>query len=158
MPKRTTLDWVLESAALAVLVFIFMNVAAHWSELPDRVPRHYGISGNPNRWGGKNWLWALPITAVGLYVFLAVASRYPKLINLPFTVDRELPEVRKLLLTMTLFMRTTLLLVLAYLSWAGMNVALGRTQGLGRSFLLIVLAAVFGPLVFFTLRLRRYRT
>lgn len=157
MTKRTTLDWVLEAVSLTVVVAIFLNLAAHWSELPDQVPRHYGFSGNPDRWGGKNGLWVLPFTAVGLYILLTAASRYQGLINLPFTVDRKLPDVRKLLITMSVFMKATILLSLAYISWAGINTALGREQGLGGNFLPIFLAVVFGPLIFFTRKLWRYR-
>jgi len=156
-PKRNTLDWTLEGASLAVLVAIFVNLAAHWSELPGRVPTHYGASGNPNAWGGKNVLWVLPIVAVGLYLLLTTAARYQRLINLPIRVDRDLPEVRKLLLTMTICMKAVMMLMLAYISWAGINTALGRAEGLGRMFLPLFLAATFAPVIFFTRKLQRYR-
>jgi len=158
MPKRTTLDWVLEAVSLAVLVSIFVNVAAHWSELPDRVPRHYGFLGDPNRWGGKGYLWVAPFAAVGLYVLMTAASRYQGLINLPFTVDWKLPEAQKLLLSLSLFLKAGFVLTFAYMSRAGINAALGTAQGLGPMFLPISLAAILCPMIFFTLKLRRYRT
>jgi uncharacterized membrane protein len=156
-PRRTTLDWTLEVISLAILVSIFVNLAAHWAELPDRVPRHYGALGDPNAWGGKSGLWALPVVAVGLYLLLTAASRYQRLINLPVRVDRDLPAVRKLLLTMAIWMKATIMLMFAYISWAGINTALGRTQGLGRMFLPLFLAATFAPVIFFTRKLQRYR-
>jgi len=133
-PSRTTFDWILEAISLAILVAVFINLVAHWSELPDRVPRHYGALGNPNAWGTKNGLWVLPVVAVGLYLLLTAASRYQRLINLPVRVDRDLPEVRKLLLTMAICMKAVIMLMFAYISWAGINTALGRAQGLGRMF------------------------
>jgi uncharacterized membrane protein YidH (DUF202 family) len=158
MPKRTTTDWMLEAVSLAILASIFVNLAAHWAELPDRVPAHYGFLGDPNRWGGKNGLWVLPVTAVALYILATAASRYQRLINLPFCVDRQSPEVRRILLTMTIVLKGTLLAILAYINWAGINTAMGRAQGLGRNFLPVFLAAIFGPLIFYTRKLWPYRT
>lgn len=155
MPKRTTLDWVLEAVSLAVLVTIFVNLLVHWSEVPNRVPHHYGFGGNPNAWGGKGWLWATPVTAVGLYVLLTVTSRYH---SLPFTVDRKLPEVQRLLLSQSLFLKVAILLTFAYMSRTGINTALGRAQGLGPIFGPVSLAAILCPMIFFTRKLWRYRT
>src|ERR1700687_958966 len=114
-PGRTTLDWTLEGISLALLGSIFVNLAAHWSELPDRVPRHYGALGDPNAWGSKSGLWVLPVVAVGMYLLLTAASRYQQLINLPIRIDRDLPEVRKLLLKMTIYMKAIIVLMLAYI-------------------------------------------
>jgi uncharacterized membrane protein len=160
MSKRTTFDWVLEAVALALLILMFVTVAAYWSELPERVPRHYGASGNPDRWGGRGGMWLMPIVSAGLYALLTAGSRYqrPPLVNLPFSVDRSRPEAQKLLLRMTILLKAILMLMNSYISWAGINTALGRAQGLGRAFLPIFLAAVLGPAVFFTLKLWRYRT
>jgi hypothetical protein len=158
MPKRSTLDWVLEVVSLAVLVSIFVNLAANWSELPDRVPHHYGFAGNPNAWGGKGYAWVVPIAAVGLYLLMTAASRYQGLINLPFTVDRKLPEVQKLLLSLSLFLKAAILLTFAYMSRAGINTALARAQGLGPMFAPISLAALLCPTIFFARKLWRYRT
>jgi hypothetical protein len=157
MPKRTTLDWVLEAASLAVLVAIFINLAAHWPELPNRVPHHYGFAGNPNGWGGKNWMWVLPVTAAGIFILLTLSSYYPRLINLPVSVDRESPPVRKLLLTMSGVLKLTTLLILGYINWAGINIALGRARGISPIFLPVVLLVTFGPIVFYTKKLQRYR-
>lgn len=156
-PKRTILDWTLEGISLAILVSIFVNLAAHWSELPDRVPSHFGALGYPNAWGGKNGAWLLAIVAAGLYLLLTAASRYQRLINLPVRVDRNLPAVKKLLLTMAICLKAILTLMLAYISWAGINTALGKAQGLGPMFLPLFLAATLVPLIFFTRKLQRYR-
>jgi hypothetical protein len=103
-------------------------------------------------------MWFLPFTTAGMFLLLTACSYYPRLINLPISVDRESPEVRKLLLTMSLVLKASLLLTLGYINWAGINIALGRAQGLGTMFLPVFLAAAFGPIAFYTHKLRRYRT
>jgi len=155
MPRRTTLDWILEAVSLAVLLMIFAMVAVHWPELPERVPRHYNARGVPNGWGEKNGLWILLATVVGVYALLTASSRYRGLIDLPISVDRNSPEIQSLLLRLTLYWKVTLMLTFAYITWAGINTAFGRANGLGRMFLPIVLAAIFGPLIFFTSKLLR---
>jgi hypothetical protein len=157
MPKRTSLDWALEIVSLAVLAAIFLTLATYWPELPNRVPRHYGFAGNPNNWGNRDWMWVLPVTATVIYLSLTVAARYPGLINLPLTVNRDRPEVRKLLLNMTLVLKATILFTLAYINWIGIHIALGRAETLGPIFLPVFLAVTFGPIVFYTQKLWRYR-
>ena len=157
MPKRTTLDWLLEFISMAVLAAIFVNLAAHWPELPSRAPHHYGFRGNPNRWGSKNWMLVLPAIAAGTYILLTAASRYPGLIHLPDSVDRETPEAQQTLLSLSLVLKLTSLLTLGYINWAGINIALGRAQGLGPIFLPIVLLGTLGPIIFYTKKLQRYR-
>src|SRR5262245_9903463 len=118
MPKRTNLDWLLEAISLALVAVMFLMLRLHWAEMPDRVPRHFDVTGTPNRWGGKGWLWGLPLTALGMYILMTAASRFPRLINLPFAVDRNTPEVKRLLLSISVWMKATILVVFAYLQQA----------------------------------------
>src|SRR5262249_1390824 len=127
-------------------------------EVPDRVPHHFGLDGAPNRWGGKAFLWVLPLTGLGLYILMTAASRFQRIINLPFTVNRDLPDVKRLLLSLSIWMKATVLLVFAYLQQAMIAAALGRTQGLGAGFLPFVLLATLAPLAYFTARIAKYRT
>jgi uncharacterized membrane protein len=87
----------MEGLALAALATIIGTVAAHWAEIPTRVPRHFGISGSVDGWGNKNGILLLPMNAVGLYILLTATSRYQRLINVPMAIDRNAPEVQRLL-------------------------------------------------------------
>jgi uncharacterized membrane protein len=140
-PRRATLDWILEGISLAILVSIFVNLIAHRSELPDRVPRHFGALGNPNAWGGKNGSWMLPVVAVGIYLLLTAASRYQRLINLPVRVVHEGNHDANVRIYQL----------------GGDQYCAGQSAGLGRMFLPLFLAATFAPLIFFTHKLQRYR-
>jgi uncharacterized membrane protein len=42
-------DW----PALALLVAMFVAVAVAWPHVPERVPVHWGLTGEPDRWGGR---------------------------------------------------------------------------------------------------------
>jgi uncharacterized membrane protein len=147
----------LEAVSLAALFATVGIVAAHWTELPARVPVHYGISGDPDEWGGKNEMLLLPLTSAGLYILLTMASRYQRLINVPMEIDRDAPEVQRLLLSMSIMLKMVVLLVFLYIVRASVNTALGRANGLGKPFLPIVLVAIFLPIGFYLFSLRRYR-
>jgi len=157
MPKRSAADWVLEALAFAALVAIIVIVATHWTELPARVPRHFGISGKPDRWGNKNGMLLLPLTATGLYLLITLASRYQRLINAPIAIDRDAPEVQRLLQSMSITLKTVLLFVFVYVEWTNVNTALGRSAGLGKLFLPISLLAVVLPLGFYVQKLREHQ-
>ena len=155
--KRSALDWILEGVAVSALAMIIGTVSVHWTELAAQVPIHFGISGSPDRWGNKNELLLLPLTAIGLYTLLTVTSRYQRFINVPMAIDRDAPEVQRLLQSMSITLKMVVLLVLPYIEWAVVNTALGRSAGLGRQFLPISLVAIFLPLGFYLLRLRRHQ-
>jgi uncharacterized membrane protein len=144
----------MEALALAALATIVGVVAMHWAELPAQVPRHFGISGNPDGWGKRNGMLLLPLTAIGLYILITVASRYQRLINVPMAIDRDAPEVQRLLQSMSITLKMVVLFVFAYLEWADVNTALGRSAGLGELFLPISLVAVFLPLGLYLRKLR----
>ena len=155
MPQRSALDWVLEALAFAALAAIIIAVATHWTEIPAQVPRHFGVSGAPDGWGNKNGMLLLSLTAVGLYILMTVTARYQRLINIPMAIDRDAPEVKRLLQSMSITLKMALLFVFVYIEWAQVNTALGRSSGLGKLFLQILLVAVFLPLGLYLRRLRR---
>jgi uncharacterized membrane protein len=62
---------------------------AVWDKLPERMPLHFGIDGNPDSWGAKSILswFIMPAIAVGLTVLMygiaALIIRHPEFINMP---------------------------------------------------------------------------
>jgi uncharacterized membrane protein len=154
--KRSTFDWIGEAVALAALLGMIGLLAANWAILPDRMPTHFGASGAPNAWGSKDILWVLMFANVAAYIVMTLASRYQRLINLPIRVDRNSPEVRKLLRSMTIVLKAVMMLLLLYIAWAMVQTGLGRVEGLGAEFLPVFLAATFLPLMLFLRRLRKF--
>ncbi len=66
-------------ANLALLGLIGTLVARSYSRLPARVPAHFNLAGQPDRWGAKDdmlVLFLLPAVIAGvLYVFVGLVSR-----------------------------------------------------------------------------------
>lgn len=59
---------------LAVLILSpLVYLALVWSSLPDEVPLHFGINGEPDRWGSKITLIYLPgLMPLGMYLLMKV--------------------------------------------------------------------------------------
>jgi len=146
IPRRSTQDWVLEAVAFAALIATFAMVFGHWQRLPVFARRGSGGS-----------LSVMVLLNAGVYLLLTFASRYQQLVNVPFEIDRERPEVKQLLLQMTIVLKTVLMVLLAGLLWIIVHTPLGRMRTAGRSFLALFLIAMLAPTLVYIRKLSRYR-
>lgn len=65
-------------AAAAVAI-----VAVCWTSIPDQIPTHFNLHGEPDAWGGKGTLLFVAAACVFLFALLSIAPRYPHLMNVP---------------------------------------------------------------------------
>ena len=105
----------------------------------------------------RTGLLQLPIVAIGIYVLMTLASRYQSLINLPISIDRDAPEVRRLLQSLAITLKLVILLIFVYIEWILANTASGRSSTPGTLFLPVTLVAVFLPLGFYLHKLQNYQ-
>lgn len=66
--KRELLLWL---AILAPLVFALIR----WNDFPERIPVHWGIDGEPNRWTGKWGVFLSPVINLLAYFMLIITPR-----------------------------------------------------------------------------------
>ena len=145
-PRRSAQDWMLEAIAFVALIATFAMVFGHWQRLPGFIRRGSGGS-----------LGIMVFLNAGVYVLLTVGARYQQLIHVPFEIDRERPEVKQLLLQMTIVLKTVLMVLLAGLLWIIMHTPLGRMRTAGRGFLLVFLIAMLAPTLIYVRKLSRFR-
>ncbi|MBZ5634236.1 MAG: hypothetical protein LAO55_14035 [Acidobacteriia bacterium] len=145
-PRRSIQDWLLEAVALAALIATFAMVFGHWQRLP----------GFARRGSGESYV-VMCLLNAGVYLLLIFASRYQQLISVPFEIDRDRPEVKQLLLRMTIVLKTVLMVLLAGLLWIIVNTPLGRMRTAGRGFLAVFLIAMLAPTLVYVRKLSRFR-
>src|SRR5579863_833739 len=82
---------------LAVLLWFTYSALNGAESLPDRIPTHFDISGQPNAWGSPQFLWLLPVVGTGLYLLMtALASIRFRRYNLPVRVtETNLPFIQE---------------------------------------------------------------
>jgi len=75
-------------AVLAIAASVQLVVRA-WMDLPDRIPVHFGLNGQPDAWGGKGALAIGPIVSLASVLLLAIVNRSPHTFNYPVAVTPE---------------------------------------------------------------------
>lgn len=113
----------LEGICLGLLgiLFWFTYSALNGPErLPDRIPTHFDISGQPNAWGSPGFLWFLPMVALGVFVLLTVLGsiRFRRY-NLPVRVtEANLPFIQDQTILMVAWIKCELLCLFVYVQWS----------------------------------------
>jgi len=149
------LDWVFEIVSAVAILAAIADVAMHWNMLPQRIPVHFGIAGNPNAWGAKSMLPLLLLTTLVVAIVLTVAETHQRLINIPMSVDRDSPEARRLLRSMTIVLKAVITVTSVWIVDLTMRTAVGEANGLGRAFAPVFLGGIIAPLIYYLVRLYR---
>jgi uncharacterized membrane protein len=152
---------------ILIAVVIGLSVT-WWRELPGRIPVHFDLSGNVDRWGSKGTMWwafsALAVVGTALmYGAAALSRRYPQIVNLPRKVRiPDLPpeaQIRVISLAqgMLYWLATAMNLTWLLLLAAVRQAALGAPQraarlvfgsvGVGVVLVPAVLIALYIPMV-----------
>ncbi|MEH7380694.1 DUF1648 domain-containing protein [Bacillus sp. JJ1533] len=147
----------LELLSAVILVGIYGFVIVNWSEIPDRVPTHFNIAGEPDSWGGKASVFILPIIATFLFKTMFILSKFPHIHNYPVEVTPENAEgiyrnSRKMLVTMNFF----LTFFLAIGSWEMVTVAQGK-EGLGMWYMIVFFVSMFGTMGYYMYKMFKLR-
>lgn len=90
----TAVDRLLAALATLGALLLLGAVPAVWSRLPDRVPTHFGFTGQPDAWGAKGTLLLLPLIGWVMYLSLLALTRVPHLYNYPVPITPENAEVQ----------------------------------------------------------------
>lgn len=153
--EKTALDWVLEIAGAAAIV-VTVALLIPYGDLPDRIPRHFGASGQPDAWGGRSLLMWLAGISVLLYAGLTVLSRFPHRYNYPGPITAEnAAQQYRLAGRLLLYIKATVAWVFAYIIHGTIQTARGHADGLGAGFLPVILGVTVVPIVVYLILARR---
>jgi|SRR5579864_1744813 len=120
--------------AAGLTVLIAMTVA-HYRAVPDRVPVHFGLLGQPDAWAGR---WALWIAvAIGALAFAGMTALNLALANGTLLGATSTAGVAAVLPT---FLIAEVIWLTAALQWSIIRTAVGAAHGLG----IEVIAAIAG--------------
>ena len=66
----------IEAVQWAIIGAMFVLAAVVWPSAPEQIPVHWGLSGEPDRYGGKvEGLLLLPLITLGVYLFMLFLPR-----------------------------------------------------------------------------------
>jgi uncharacterized membrane protein len=125
----------IDALSVVVLILGWRLALSVYPRLPERVPVHFGLRGEADRWGGRWMIFLIPlvstaIVALDYWIFEYVSPGSPRPIP---------PEMRTPLHLLLL----ELSVIFTYITWRMSEVAFGGARGLGGWFLPVALIAVF---------------
>lgn len=151
-------NWILGLAMVAFAIWA-------WPRLPEQIPTHFGLNGNPDAWAAKTLRAWFVVPAMGIALTALVGSirailpSRPQWVNLP---DQrclsELPkacqeQVLEMLGGFLALVQTELLVIFALIEWASFRSALGfDTQAI--MVLVLILAVMTSPFLIIVFFLR----
>jgi uncharacterized membrane protein len=151
--RRTTLDWVIEFIGLFFLIILIALPFIFSGKLPDRIPTHFNIAGEPDGYGSKMTLWILPLTAAIMYIGMTILEAFPYIYNYPVEITPENAVSQyKLGTRLIRILKTTIAILFSFLSYQTMKTALGSAAGLGKVFLPVFLMITFGIIIIYLVR------
>lgn len=157
-PELTMPDRALQILALAGAVGLLVSLVIAPGVLPDRVPLHFGMDGQPDRWGSSWELMLVPVIALGLYALLTFVARIPHHYNYPFAITAQNAESQYSLARRLIFaLRAVLVWVFLVLFLRTYQVAIGAAPGLGALSLLLSVGLIGACIVWYFIAASRAR-
>lgn len=149
-------EWMVElGAALLVATGIGLAVS-YWRLLPDQIPVHYGLNGQPDRMGDRSFHWFLPALVVVQWALLSCIQVVPQIGNYPWPITRD-NAARQFALGRALlgWIKLEIVGFLVFLIYKTGDSALRRQPSLGSSAVWLFFGIVVATLAVFAILGRR---
>ena len=147
--KNTRIDWFIEMICILLLGGITLYLILSWSTIPDKIPMHFNVAGQVDRWGNKIEIIFMPIVSWLLYGFITLMEQFPKAWNTGVQVTEEnAPRVYRVLKSMVKTTKLFVVIVFFYITICSI-----KAQSMSLWATLIELIVIFGNLIFWTIRL-----
>lgn len=148
--KKQPLDIILEIIGIIAIIVSFVLPAYYYQDLPESLPRHFGSDGLPDAYGGKGFIWVLPVMGFFLFLIIGLISNIQGIINLPFKTSPEKMEFyQKKYGRMIRILNVAMVCFFALLTNITIQIGLGNNTQLPDYFNFIGLLVFFGiPLIY----------
>jgi uncharacterized membrane protein len=147
------IDWLIEVVAAILLICIIAYTLLEFNALPDRIPRHFDATGSPDAFGNKGMILIMPAINTIVFIIITFAQRAPHIHNylVKLTAENILRQYQNSI-DMLRCIKFITTIQLSYITFATVETALGRMNGLGTFFIPITLVSIFSVLIFFVIR------
>ena len=147
--KNTKIDWIIEIVCLLLLGGITLYLILNWSFMPDKIPMHYNIAGEIDRWGKKTEIIFIPVVSWLLYGFITLMEQFPKTWNTGVQVTEEnAPRVYRVLKSMVKTTKLFMVIMFFYITICSIT-----AQSMSPWALLIEMVVIFGNLIYWMVKL-----
>ena len=149
-------DKSVEVLSLLAIIAIWGIAIYYFPKLPDTIPTHFNVSGAVDDYGSKLTIFLLPGIGSILYVLLTLLNKFPHVFNYTkeITQDNALAmySIATQMMRVLKFVISLIFLVISY----GTIEAISAKGGfLGIWLLPMILCAVFGPTIYYIIKMNR---
>ena len=132
----TNADWVVEIVGAVFFILMFVYPWHYFDQLPESIPIHYDVAGNPKEYGSKNELWNLVLVGSVLYLGITILTFFPHMFNYLTTITEE-NAARQYRLATTLLRRLKVLIAFCFfeIAYGTIQIALFNSENLNAWFL-----------------------
>lgn len=143
----TAMNKIFDFIGLVGIVIMFVVIIQSFSALPNTIPVHFNIAGEPDGWGSKYTFWVFPILGLIMYIILTIVNKFPHTYNYVWPINEQNAAQQYRLATQLMsFLKIEIITLFTYLEWQGIRIGLGIASGLGivfaPAFLLILLGTI----------------
>ncbi len=152
-PPLTPSEIIAIAISIAGMLFTVAPLTILWTGLPDTIPTHFDIYGQPNAYGSKAALLIYPGLALGITLLFQGLCRFPWVFNYPVRITEENAPRQYQRGRLLLRWANALVWLFGVIEWRAIEVARGVAPSLGSAFSLsvFIVIALIAPLAFIIL-------
>lgn len=145
-----SIDKLIELIALIGVILLILLPVIYYNELPNEIPTHFGPDGNADAFSQKRMIWVLPIIGIIIYIGMYWLNKYPHIFNYPQKITEENASKQYQIATRAIrTLNAIISWLLAYLTYASIQTALGNQNGLSPYFAPIFMVILFASIAYF---------
>jgi uncharacterized membrane protein len=151
--ELTSVDKVLETVCLTILLVLWVGTVSFFSKLPDQIPSHFNASGQADDFSDSTHIFVLPVVATIIYIGMTIINNHPHICNYRATITAE--NAKQLYSSATRLIRVLKLAVVIIFSgmvFMTIKTTLANNDRLGDWFLPTAIALLTLPNIFYLLK------
>ncbi|HIK09218.1 MAG TPA: DUF1648 domain-containing protein [Oscillatoriaceae cyanobacterium M33_DOE_052] len=136
-------------AAIAIAANVVM-VIRYWSQLPATVPMHFNIRGQADLFGPKITIWIGPAIALACYILMSFIAKNMGSWNYPVPINQDNANIQAQIgLEMLIWMKAEMMVMLVFLEWQVIRVALGKSETFNVAAIFAMLGLIIATSIFY---------
>lgn len=155
--EKNVLEWVADIAAILSWMACIVYLMVKWVSLPNTVPIHFNIYGQPDNWGAK-WIIVIPL-AIGIILWIGMhfLEKFPQGHNYIWFTEENAQRQYKNSQLLVNAMKNIILFFFSFMTFESVRISLGEKSLLGVWELPVFLIVLFGTMFYFVFRSYRLR-
>ncbi|PTD93819.1 hypothetical protein C9439_05740 [archaeon SCG-AAA382B04] len=147
---------------LVILTLVSLYITfTNYFELPQEIPNHFNMQGEPDAWSQKSSLLILPGIQVFLILLAFVVYKYPNYANIPSTMalaalpKKTKKEVYEVIRDMELITLNIISLLFIYIIYQNIEIAKQNIQTINTSIIWLTLIVLAPIIIYYAIKMRR---